>query len=227
VNNLKEREYTSKIPFEDGHGRSHYSKNYNNDNKKMISVVAIIIAILAIFLIIKLNGAPKVEIIGQSTVEVEFGTEYKDEGVKAKAKFKDISNQVIVESNVDTSKLGTYTVTYKVPHSKSYDTYTRTVVVKDTTGPEITLNGGEEYRLQYGSTYEEPGFEAKDACDGDVKDKVTTAKVDTENGNFDMHYVVEDSRGNKSEKVRHVIFTDLTRIFPPDPFRGAQGFLSR
>lgn len=220
MNGVKERVVTERLTIENG-----YKGNKRNNKKRNILIGVLILLIIAIatVLIVQFCGAPIVKINGDKEVKIEYGSLYTDEGVSAYTKFKNIANEVVVESNVDTLKLGTYTVTYKVPHLNKYDTYTRTVIVQDTTPPEIKLNGEEEVSVDFGKEYEEQGFEAKDNCDGDLTSKVVESRVDLENGNYDKHYVAEDASGNKAEKIRHIKITDST---PPVIKLNGNAFIS-
>ena len=59
------------------------------------------------------GGAVTLELIGEENVEVSKGSKYKDLGVKATySDGTDASNEVDVDNAVDTSKEGTYTVSY-------------------------------------------------------------------------------------------------------------------
>ena len=59
------------------------------------------------------GGAVSLELIGEENVEVDKGSKYKDPGVKATySDGTDASNEVDVDNAVDTSKEGTYTVSY-------------------------------------------------------------------------------------------------------------------
>ena len=208
MNGVKEKEQSINLDVD--------SKQYINpkkNNKKTTIIVAILafITICVITLLVsQFNGKPKFKMNGDETVEVDYGSVYQDAGASAYAKFRNINDKVIVENDVDTSKLGTYHVKYKVPNKKSYDVYTRTVVVKDKTAPEITLNGEENDTVEYGKEYVDPGCVATDGYDGDLTDKVVVTNNKLENGNYEYHYVVSDSSSNKKEKVRHVTVTDKT-----------------
>ncbi len=72
---------------------------------------------------ITLNGTPKIAIV--------VGNEYKEQGAKAKDdKDGDLTKNIKIEGTVDTSKIGEYTITYKVTDkSGNIATKTRTVVV--------------------------------------------------------------------------------------------------
>lgn len=208
MNGVKEKEQKINYSVEE----RQYEKS-NKKSKKTIYIVAllsiIVIGIVAV-LINQFCGKPVFKMNGDETVELEYGAIYQDAGVDAYAQFHSISDKVIVESDVDTSKIGTYHVTYKVPAGKGYDTYIRTVIVKDTTAPEIILNGDENDTIEFGNEYSDPGFKANDGYDGDLTDKVTVTNNRLENGDIEYHYSVEDSSSNKTEKIRYVKITDKT-----------------
>ena len=83
-----------------------------------------------------------------------------------------------------------------------------TVKVEDTTPPEITLEGEEEYKQSYSKKYEEPGYSAIDQNDGDLKDKVEVKFEKITDGEYNIIYTVSDSSGNKANKIRHAIVVD-------------------
>lgn len=59
-----------------------------------------------------------IELLGEEKVTIKKGTKYVDEGVKATYEDgSDASSEIIVENTVDTSKEGTYTVSYYVGNS--------------------------------------------------------------------------------------------------------------
>lgn len=75
---------------------------------------------------------PIITLIGESKVVIEVGSEYIDEGATAQDDVDgDISGKIEVNSNVDTSSVGTYKVIYNVSDSSgnSADEVTRTVEV--------------------------------------------------------------------------------------------------
>ena len=212
MNGLKEKEvqeYSYRAADRDY--RKHSNKS-NNKNKIIIAALAIAAIIIAIMLLKGFFGKPTFKLIGEQKVEIEYGTEYKDAGATAKAKFSDISNKIVVESNVDTSKIGTYTVTYKVPNNKKYDTYTRTVIVKDTQAPIITLNGEENVEIDFGKTYEDEGCsKVEDGYDGELSvDNIVKEEKKLDNGDIEIHYTISDSSSNKADKVRHIKVVDKT-----------------
>ena len=82
------------------------------------------------------------------------------------------------------------------------------VIVKkeDKEKPTITLKGNETIYLNYGSGYNEPGYEAIDNCDGNITDKVEkNGTVGSSIGTYKITYSVIDSSNNKTEVIRTVI----------------------
>ena len=77
---------------------------------------------------------------------------------------------------------GTYTVTYNCVdmHSNAAATRTRTIVVRDTVAPKLTLVGGDE-KIEAGFKYTDAGAIATDSFDGPIKYTVDGDTVDTTN----------------------------------------------
>ena len=188
-------------------------KNIKKFNKRLIIIsfiIGILLILAEVILIIQFCGDPVVYINGEDIENVEYGSIYEDKGVKAYTKLKDISDKVIIDNNVDTSKIGKYRVIYKVPYLNNYKVYTRNVNVLDTKAPEIKLIGELNQTVEYGKNYTEPGFTAIDECDGDISHKVNINKVENDKNNYEIHYKVEDSSGNFSEIIRHIKTIDTT-----------------
>lgn len=83
---------------------------------------------------------------------------------------------------------------------------TRSVPGFDPQPPVITLEGGEDYRIQVGTVYEEPGYYASDSLDGELTDLVTVeGEADwLQPGIYPITYRVSDSGGNETVLVRNV-----------------------
>ena len=128
------------------------------------------------------------------------------------------NNIIINSSAVNTAVLGTYTVTYNVSDSSgnAAATVTRTVIVRDTTPPTITLNGANSITVEAGnqySYYSDPGATASDNHDGDITSRITV--VSNVNlaalGTYTVTYNVSDSSGNPAAQVtRTVTVRDTT-----------------
>lgn len=76
---------------------------------------------------------PEIKLNGSSTITINVGDKFTDPGATAKDnKDGDLTNKITVSGKVDTSKAGTYKITYTVEDSaKNKASVTRTVIVKE------------------------------------------------------------------------------------------------
>ena len=77
--------------------------------------------------------APVITLMGDETVTVQLGSTYVDDGATANDNYDgDLTASIITTSNVDTSKVGTYTITYNVSDAagNAAPTVVRTVIVE-------------------------------------------------------------------------------------------------
>lgn len=74
---------------------------------------------------------PTITLKGNSTINLYIGDTYTDEGVEITDNYdSDLSNNLNIENNLDTSKKGTYTITYTVrDSSNNTNSITRTINV--------------------------------------------------------------------------------------------------
>ncbi|MBO5349625.1 MAG: polysaccharide deacetylase family protein [Clostridia bacterium] len=199
-------------------GKYDIGQNFNKEKnlkakkslKKPIIIIGIVLLLIVIgvALILYFTEIPVVNFNGKKVETISYGETYNDKGLKVYTKFKNISDKIIIENNIDTSKIGHYTITYKVPYLNQYKMYTRNVNIVDTTAPSISLIGDTHYNLEYGTEYQEPGYKATDNYDGDITNKVVVTKVDIDENNFEEHYTVNDSSGNNFKIIRYVKITD-------------------
>ena len=96
------------------------------------------------------NTKPITTLNGDSEIFVEFGTEYEELGAKVTDNV-DEDLEAIITSNLDLTKLGTYTIKYNVTDTAGNiaDEVTRTVVVRDTTAPIIILGNRSDHLKVY------------------------------------------------------------------------------
>ena len=93
------------------------------------------------------KGAPTIILNGNVVEYVEINSTYIEKGALAKNSSGDLlgDTSIIYQKNgievggIDTSDIATYTVTYSVYDSEYRSTITRTVIVRDTTPPVISL----------------------------------------------------------------------------------------
>lgn len=148
---------------------------------------------------IKLNSDPK--------HFTSPGAEYVEEGYTAiDLHDGDLTDKVVREVTKD---LITYTVTDSSGNTANVN---RKIIYKDTTPPVITLNEGNEIRINTGQTFVDPGFVATDDYDGDITSSVSIeGTVDVQkNGTYLITYRATDSSGNTGEIQRTVIVGDFT-----------------
>lgn len=84
--------------------------------------------------------APKIALIGNATTYVTKDSKYADKGAKAVDNCDgDITSKITTSGKVDTSKLGTYKITYQATDSSgNKSTLERKVIVQNTTTPKTT-----------------------------------------------------------------------------------------
>ena len=156
-----------------------------------------------------LAPAVRLQLNGESALEVAAHSSYDDAGCSAWRGGQDLSAQLVTESAVDTTIPGTYTITYRLTYKNKEYVQQRTVTVVDRTAPELTLLGEQGMKIPAAHLYEEPGFAAYDLCDGDLTESVqTTQTLDGET--MTIVYTVSDHAGNEASMQRVVTVRDDT-----------------
>ena len=156
------------------------------------------------------NIAPVITLEGSSPITVELGSTYTDDGATA---LDDIDGDrtalIVVNNPVDTSVIGTYTVTYNVTDTTGNEATeaTRIVNVVDTTAPVITLIGANPVTLEVGSGYTDEGATASDPINGDLTASIVVVNpVDTSvAGTYTITYNVTDTSGNTADEVTRTV----------------------
>lgn len=154
------------------------------------------ILLISLIILFYISFVPHIVLNGPGTLRIESNTKYKELGIKTYS-IKKYKEKII--GKVDTSKIGTYLIEYKIgPYIK-----TRKVIVEDKTKPEIKLNGTENTNVCSYDSYQDEGVVVNDNYDGNITNKVkATRKKDK------IIYSVTDSNGNKSKKTRKLILKD-------------------
>lgn len=166
------------------------------------SLVLILVFDLAVFRTFATNVIFR--LVGGLTLEVD--QEYDEPGFFASVLGQDLTDKVVVSGEVDTTKLGTYELEYKLDFLGKTHTLSRKVEVVDNTPPEISLNGDAEVKLYVGDEYTEEGGIANDNYDGDLTEKIEiSGEVDVKTaGEYEITYSVEDSSNNISSISRKI-----------------------
>jgi len=140
---------------------------------------------------------------GNAVVNLEYGTRYEELGASVFLSGNRFLREGIPlaflqperTSNLDTERLGQYTVSYSISFLGKKAEAQRQVCVIDTVCPEITFSrgwGANHVDVLYGIT-------ATDNYDGDITDKVTYTRT-----NGWVTYSVLDSSGNPTYIVREL-----------------------
>ena len=159
---------------------------------------------------------PVITLNGDTEVTVEVNTTYNDAGVNVTDNY-DTGLIALVNSTVDMSVLGTYTVKYNVTDSAGNiaNEVTRTVHVVDTTKPVITKKVAADIYLEIGS--ELPAIAdlvtAIDNYDGNITNKVYILKNPNMNvlGTYLVEFYAIDSSNNRGYTPLRVHVVDTTK----------------
>ena len=174
----------------------------------IVAGVILLITIIAIVVISILNRADKykIELVGDERIVVTIGSTYIEPGYNAyDKKNNDVTSQVKVTSDVDTSKVGEYEVIYTI----NGVTKVRYVVVNEGS-TYIHLFGDITMYLKIGEKYVEPGYQVYDSVDQNLTEKVkVSGKVDSsKEGTYQITYSIVNSRNQTITEKRTVIVTE-------------------
>ncbi|MFA6867524.1 MAG: immunoglobulin-like domain-containing protein, partial [Clostridia bacterium] len=169
----------------------------------------------------KMDNSAPIIYLNSGLGRVLLGKTYIDPGATAYDRYYDgnITNKIEVQNNVDTSKLGVYSIKYSVEDSAGNSTsVTRRVEVYHSI-PKIALIGGSSIKIKYGTTFVEPGYTATDEVDGDLTSTViVSGTVDSnKEGNYTLTYKVKNSSGFEGTNTRNV------EVYIPSPVINING----
>ena len=159
---------------------------------------------------------PTITLNGDASVIHEAGTEYTDTGAVATDNI-DGNITVTTTGTVDVNTLGVYTIKYNASDSagNAADEVTRTVTVKDTQAPIITLIGKSTVEVARNTTYTDAGATATDVFEGDLTTSIRTNNpIDTTTtpGTYTITYNVSDTSNNAATQVTRLV----TVVASPD-----------
>jgi PKD repeat protein len=155
---------------------------------------------------------PKISLLGQNPTFSEIGYSFVDPGAKAiDAVDGDISNQIVIVSNVDTAVIGEYEVSYNcmdIAGNIADEVIRKVFVSPDQTKPVIMLKGFNPMLIAVHHPYIEPGATAIDNIDGDVssniviQNTVDTGRVDS----YSVYYTAYDYSNNFSDQIIRTVY---------------------
>ncbi len=171
----------------------------------IVSISAFLFLVVALTVVAVFIIKPTFSLEGLERTVCEMSSGYSEPGYSANYLGLDISDKVEVNGTVDNTVPGPYVVKYVLNFLGREYVLTREVTVKDTTPPEITLNGDKTVET-HDRVWEDPGFTAVDNADGDVTDKVEVESryVEATAGIFKIIYRVTDEGGNTAEVERTI-----------------------
>ncbi len=177
-------------------------------------VNGILVGLLLIILLFVLLGgwSTTISLKEEGPLVLEYGEELPPH--TATATFSGrffLRNGISIPVEMDASGvgdgLGTYSITYSAGVPGASDTVSQEVQIVDTTAPEILLTTDPDGYTRPGETYQEEGFSASDACDGDLTDAVIRTETPEA-----VTYTVTDSSGNAASVIREIVYDD--RVAP-------------
>jgi hypothetical protein len=135
------------------------------------------------------NKVPIISVTGADslTFEASSTAKYTDQGATCSDYVDgELTNAIVATGSADLSKPGTYKVDYACSDlsNNAAVKMTRTVVVKDTTCPKITLTGAANVELEAGFDYKDAGATASDTLDGVVAVSTDGDTVNSKNAFF-------------------------------------------
>ncbi len=166
---------------------------------------------------------PVITLVGANPQDIVLGTAYTELGATASDNVDgDITADITIDaSDVNTSTLGSYQVTYNVTDTAGNiaETVTRdvNVVGTDTTPPVITLVGADPQEIALGTAYTELGATASDNVDGDITTDIVIDASDvntSEAGEYTVTYNVSDEAGNPAVEITRSVVVSADDTIP-------------
>lgn len=153
---------------------------------------------------------PEISLNGASTITIEAGSSFSDPGALALDYFEgDLSLNIVVGGNLNTSILGSYTVSYNVSDSSGNNATekVRTVNVVDSLPPVLSLIGSGVINHEAGTPYSDQGATALDGFEGNLSGSIiVSGSVNTNQvGSYTLTYNVSDSSGNMATAITRTI----------------------
>ena len=144
------------------------------------------------------TDAPVITLRGNASVTIEVNNPYTDDGAECTDTVDGTITPTKTFDDVDTSQVGTYTVTYSCADvATNTVTVSRTVIVEDTTPPELTLTGSSSVTIEVDDPYSDAGAECTDTVDGTITPTKTFDDVDTSQvGSYTVTYSCADAATN-------------------------------
>lgn len=173
-----------------------------------ILITVLVFIVLVILIVLGINSIKKDFKVVLNETEIRTGEDFKND-FKATFKGVDVTDNVKVEKNIDTSVAGIYEIKYTYKKGNKEYIVKKKITVIDNEKPIITLKGGNDIIVLVNSKYNEPGYVALDNSDGDITENVIVkGEVDTsKEGEYVVTYYVKDKSDNETEVTRKITVT--------------------
>lgn len=173
-----------------------------------ITLVLVVLITGLLFLLVVNEFSVDIDLAGDANVTVEYGESYADPGATAvlrgtRAFTEGFELEVRTTGTVAEYQLGEQEIVYTASFGPWISTRTRTIRVRDSREPVITLFTNDAVLTKPGQPYREEGYIAVDNYDGDITDLV---EVTEEAGS--VRYTVSDSSGNTVTVIRQIRYSD-------------------
>lgn len=167
----------------------------------IIFLLVLIIALLCVKYVDFKRFPLEMELKGSKETDINLGEEYEDKGVRANLFFKDVSDKIVKEDNIDNTTPGKYTIKYSYKKGLFSKSVERVVNVIDNVPPIITLEK-EKVTVYKDGVINTGKIKAEDNIDGDISNNVVVKNnIDTKVvGNYKIDVSVKDSSGNETVK---------------------------
>ena len=181
---------------------------------KLIIIIALILIFIIVFILLFTNRKVTnyLDLEGEEYITIYQNEDYIEPGYDAyNSKKQKLNSQVEVITNIDTSKIGEYEITYSLGEIK------KTRKVKVITKPKEytyiylnSVNDSINVYLEVGEEYIEPGYKVYSTTGKDYTSEVkVTGEVDTnKKGSYQLVYSLIDEKGVTISETRTVIVMD-------------------
>ena len=150
---------------------------------------------------------PKISINGNILTYVEVNSEYVDRGASVTDQSGNVISSYVaqtIEPELNVSMRGVYLEKYTTNYNGYSNTVYRTIIVRDTIGPEIIFSNNLELTYEEAKDYNfESDIIIKDNSGEKVELTVEDNIMDLP-GRYTVKYIAVDTSGNETVKVRQV-----------------------
>ena len=153
------------------------------------------------------ESLPRLSINGNVLTYVEINTEYIDRGVKVTDSIGNIITDTVsqtISPDLSISTKGVYLQKYSMDYNGFSNTVYRTIIVRDTIGPEILFSNNLELTYEEAQKYDfESDIVVKDNSGQKAEVTIEDNIMDLP-GRYTVKYTAIDTSGNETVKVRQV-----------------------